>query len=388
MAVDLTPDAYWSRATTGLTLPVSFCGWVRFDTTPAVYRVALYHGTGSYTNCLAWVRLANGTLRAEHAGYTGPATAVLSNSTWYFFASTINTGTNNFRVYWRAEGQTSLLSAQGTWSGTFAQDTLRWGIAPGTGSGNGHDGQLAYCRAFTGVLAEADLLAESASPTAIATEWADWPFADAATSTTDASGNSRTLTFTAASGSQADATGPNISLGASIGALAETDALAPVARTTARTVGALTEADSPTAPSRAVSVTVGALPETDALAPAARSTTVQVQPLTETDALAGVAASRSLLVGVLTETDTLSPPLRSVSKLVGTWLEADVLHALDVIAAAVDINVVLGSPRLRNTVSFGAPRSGTTTGETRGRWRIGDTRTAVTAGAPRTDRSN
>jgi hypothetical protein len=214
MAVDLTPSANFQRNDTALALPVSFCCWARFDSTPAAYRVLLYHGTASYSNSLTLNLLSTMRVSAEDGAFSTRAqTAVLSTATWYFIGVTVNTGTNNFDLYWRSEAESALNHSEGTWSGTFSQNRLFWGTGPGDAAANTHNGALAYCRAWASVLTEAELLAESQATTDVISAWADWQMADTSSSTTDGSGNSRNLTFNTGSGSQANDTNPTIAGG-------------------------------------------------------------------------------------------------------------------------------------------------------------------------------
>jgi hypothetical protein len=214
MAVDLAPSANFQRDNTGLALGVSFCCWARFDSTPAAYRTLLYHGTSVYSNCLGLYTLSSLRVSAQDGAFTNRAqTDVLSTSTWYFIGVTADTGTGNFIIYWRAEGAGSLSSASGTWAGTFAANRMHWGTGPGDAAANTHDGALAYCRAWDQVLTSSEMLAESAATADVIAAWGDWPMASTANSTTDQSGNSRTLTFNTGSGSQSNATDPTIGLG-------------------------------------------------------------------------------------------------------------------------------------------------------------------------------
>lgn len=223
MAVDLTPRFTFYRQSTGLSLPVSVCCWHRFDSTPAAYRALHVQANNSYGNHVGLFRNASGQVVLSDATGDKILSSALSNSTWYFVGAVFQTGASNLRLYWRAEGATSLSSGTGTLGAiTYSNQQMVWAGGPaaapnqglGEAAANCHDGAIAYGRVFSGALTSSDFLAESASATAIAAEYGDWAFATTANSTTDSSGNGNTLT-SVGTGSQANDTNPNISLSSS-----------------------------------------------------------------------------------------------------------------------------------------------------------------------------
>lgn len=207
-AVDYTPNAVFSRTNTGLALPVSFGAWFKFDEIPASYRIILYHGNASYGNYLALFQSSTGVVNAADGTGVRASTSVLSTGTWYYIAATVNTGTGNFDIYWRAEGESTLQTNSGTWSGTFANNLMGVGGTQASGETLTHDGAIAYARMWDSVLSQAELLAESAATTAVVTAWADWPMQD--TTGNDVTANNRDLTLQNGTGSVTTAAGPDI----------------------------------------------------------------------------------------------------------------------------------------------------------------------------------
>jgi hypothetical protein len=328
VAVDLAEGSIFSIAGAGLVMPFTVCGWVRpdvaADTGAPPYRSVWYLGNASYGNYIALFLNDDPALVADDAAapsekLIGPTVTI---GDWYFFAIVAEAGASQFELFWRSEGETSLATTSATWSGTLAVNTLRWGGAPGEATASCFDGAVAYGRMFTSALTQAQLLDESASATAIQTEWADWPFTDTATSTTDASGNGRTLTLT---GSQSNTTGPDISLDAPVGAIGETDALAPAPRTSSKTVGLTSEADALSAASHAHAISSGVVAESDSLAAAGHAASHDVAVLTETDTLAAATRTSTHTVGALAESDALAAVLHSTATELGVLGEADAL---------------------------------------------------------------
>lgn len=328
MAIDVAPRFTFYRQNTGLALPFTVCFWARFDSTPVAYRTLFVHAGNSYGSFVGIFRNSAGQISI--GGGTGSDKALssaLSNGTWYFIGVVAATGTNNFLLYWRAAGTPTLSSVAGTRDGSFLNEQLVWcggpnSATPGLGedAAHCHDGAIAYGRVFSGALTQAQLLSESASTVALQTEYADWAFASTANSTTDSSGSGNTLT-TAGTGSQANDTNPNISIG--VATLTETDALVASQRSGSKAATAIAETDTLAGATRAHAAAATAITEIDNLAAATRTHSSTVFPVGESDALDSVARTSSQTVGVLAEVDGAAPVARTSNQTVAVLTETD-----------------------------------------------------------------
>lgn len=385
MAIDLTPAFLLTLQPTLNADPQTVCGWVRTSRVPSVFNAfwVFQNDDGFYSlrffNDAGSARLIVNTNDSNRVN--GP---VMALDTWVFFGL-VRSGTSlTFR--YRLEGQSTLTTASGTVLGDIdgANPLMRIGAASGTAA-TGLDGAVAYFRTFSAALTETQLLDESASTAAVATEWADWPLADTATMVNDVSGNGRNLNEEE-SGAVANAANPDISLEAPVGAIAETDALLAAQRSTSTAVGVVAETDAFVAPLHQHSVTVGQLTELDALAAGMRShgatsaalaevdtfvvpartssrqagaltetdellaigEATEVAAIAETDTLVGADHTSTVAVGALTEGDLLNPASRSTTHQVGVATEADAIAAAarttgHVVGLLSELDVLLGA---------------------------------------------
>lgn len=215
MAVDVTPPLFYDISYNA-GAAFTACGWVKSDRIPPAsfgYNTCWFMDGLSYNawTAVMFIRVTSTTMRIDlvqdgPTAITGPA---VNTGQWIFIAYT-RSG-DNLNMYWRTEGQSSLSSGSGVRQGNLSILGIcvlgeRFPEADTT-----LDGQGAYWRHFESVLSSSAILSESASTTAVATEWADWPFASAATVLDDVSGANRDLTSNG-TGSVANGTNPNIAL--------------------------------------------------------------------------------------------------------------------------------------------------------------------------------
>lgn len=221
MGVSLNPSARYSHDIVDgdLVLPVTVCGWVRIDTDRNNFTSICWLGDDvSNDHAVFFACGADGTtLTLYDSNFDGDVTgSSMTVGTWYFVAATANTGAGNFRLYQATElGSLSMVDSA-AYSGTFDGEALFFGYrTSGVADSLSLDGSLAYWRVWTAELSQAELASEMASATPVRSTnlWGAWAFTDAATATTDASGNGHTLTLATGGGSVVDTGNPNLATG-------------------------------------------------------------------------------------------------------------------------------------------------------------------------------
>lgn len=209
MAIDVVAVSRLTRSSTTVVPPLTVCCWVRPDIVSGA-RTIWYQGTTSFSGMIFLLIDTNKFVLAGTNGSTICQTGtVLSTGTWYFVAASIDAAGNG-AVRYRQEGTSTLTSVTGTGSVSgVSTNHMAWCADP-TNTLSGFDGCITYGRLFASVLSEAQMLSESQSTTAVATEWADWTMLDAAGTLTDASGNSRPLTLGTGNTPTTAATSPTL----------------------------------------------------------------------------------------------------------------------------------------------------------------------------------
>lgn len=191
----------------------SFCCWLRLQADRNDFS-CLFYLNGNNADGEIFLSTATDGVTME---LTDSATALnlgaLSVGTWYFLAyQRTNTARAAFLGTEAGGSLTKVSNAE-----TKNRNTA-YGASGRIQLGNDIytewvNGDLAYARVWSGVaLSDAEMDAEwkSATPVRTSNLWADYPLAAAASATTDASGNGRTLTL---GGTLADAGNPTIPSG-------------------------------------------------------------------------------------------------------------------------------------------------------------------------------
>lgn len=205
MAVVIPAVARLTRSSTGVTAPFTVCAWLRPTSASLTGTVVpWYQGTVAFSGFNA-MAIDSAVLKGVPQSGTPVVDGPTLTADQWIYAAMVVSGTS-FTLRWRLEGEAALSSASGTGTPGTNTNHMAWGSAPD--DNNAYDGGIAFGRLFASALSEADLLAESISDVAVATEWADWPMATAATVLDDISGNSRPLTSTG--NTPTDTTGPTI----------------------------------------------------------------------------------------------------------------------------------------------------------------------------------
>lgn len=212
MGVTLTPDAGYSwPAPDGPDYTVGV--WVMPDEIPDGeddWSTVVYIGGSSFNSYwMVSIEPDGSLLLVDNNNWIAqtPPDAV-EVDTWTWVAVTFQVG-GTCTLWWRRLTDTTLDSDV---SATDGLSTLAafagWGRSP---SGLGpFPGTLAYGRAWTGILSEQDLMAESEDGDAVETDdlWGDWRFDAAATGTVDGSGNANHLTLLSGFGQVDDGPSP------------------------------------------------------------------------------------------------------------------------------------------------------------------------------------
>jgi hypothetical protein len=227
VAIDFAPPKRLTRSATAVVPPLSVCAWIRPDVTGigpnsnAGAHTIWYQGTTSYTASIGfYVNLgALGFYFDFGTGKNVFTPLTVAAGVWSFVGFTFDKATGALVTYKREEGEPVLevhsQTVTGIGTGVASSNHMAWGGAPDGADQQMFDGAMMYGRLFPSLLSQADLLAESGSVTAVATEHADWPMVDLATVANDISGNNRTLTITG-TGTHTTTPNPNISLSSGV----------------------------------------------------------------------------------------------------------------------------------------------------------------------------
>jgi len=219
MAVAKSGGAYWERTGVVIGTEQTWLGWVRPDLFAPNndYRTVLaqdggevnwlgvYQDTaGGIATANLWVNSFDGPI------VEGPALALDE----YLFLAVVRSGDgSSWKLAWRWEGDPSLNTATGTEPDgpTTIGQILKIGAEHG---GNAPlAGGYAHWRVIPAALSDSQILAESASPVALQTAWADWPLEDVDSDEDDISGNNRPLTLLGLdTGAHTNTTGPDITI--------------------------------------------------------------------------------------------------------------------------------------------------------------------------------
>lgn len=178
-------------------VPSTYCMWLKPDSLSGG-RVFWYRGSTSTSGYVLMAANADGSITVEvgsGAQWAAAPAGTLVVGQWTFVALSIG-ASNAFRIGHRAEGVGTLTTATTTLTAGTNTQHMALGNGPTIPDANNYDGSAAFYRCFETALDAAGMMTESQSATAVATEYADWPLTDAASVTTDASGNSRPLTAT------------------------------------------------------------------------------------------------------------------------------------------------------------------------------------------------
>lgn len=188
-------------------------GWARLDALPTAglqYNVVSGRDNGASN----W-----GQLEFDNEGGV-PRLNVWSNNTGTVVVSgpIVEVGRWIYAVYsvsgtawslrYRYEGEATLTEFTGTGSSTVSAANLRFGREAVVDANTTLNGALHQQRVYTQLLTDAEALAESAASTPLVGTWAYYRFDDTATDTVDSSGEGRSLTYSAGSGSKADTQPP------------------------------------------------------------------------------------------------------------------------------------------------------------------------------------
>lgn len=172
-----------SRATAPSLAGVTFCCWAKVG---AVHAGNLFHPmirveAGGGTAAIFSFRGTNGRTPTLYSASstTGIAGAEQALSTWVFCAFTMNSGPAQL-FHGTTPGSLSKVTGTVNTSGTPDTVTL-FGRSPSDGS-EWLEGSMAYARMWTAVLSDAEVAAESQSPSAVRSSglWESWPLAAAA----------------------------------------------------------------------------------------------------------------------------------------------------------------------------------------------------------------
>jgi hypothetical protein len=209
MAVDLDPNAFFTRVDTVPDLPLSFGLWLRIDAFPHLgtgyqYAGIFYLGSevGIAGSITFYIEAVSGTPTAnpmwvsfsfgDDVQISLPAARVPLDE-WMFIGVTIS-GSGAANLYQRFESETSFsLTDTGQDGGSYVNEKVNVGYDQSTADPDSEqfDGSVAYVRLFAAELSEADMLLESQSPIVVDTGnvYADWSMYDASGNDDSGEGN-------------------------------------------------------------------------------------------------------------------------------------------------------------------------------------------------------
>jgi hypothetical protein len=419
MAVANAYNAHWRRA---ITSPVCYtwCAWRRVDASQTGFIQVTWLGrSGGEGGGIAFALNGSRTVTVFKAGpfttlWSGPTLAI---GTWYWFAIAAQeaAGTDDLRFYWATQGDATITGPiLATYNGPW--DFQRLGIGGGrpTNESNALYGRISWAHEkvwlgpSVGPSGDNALLTtselqdeyESGPPVSkLAVNPSYWNDDDGLDIT-----QALDLTLVAGTGSVSETDDPLGTAASEVDATPSSLSLeaAPLSPTPGAVTVTLTPAllslDAPALDAAPTPVAVDLAPATVDLAavpvaPAPGVVSVNLTPAGLSLTAVALEPSGDVVTVALTPAsiEIAAPSLDATPGAVVVAL-APALVSLAAVAlmdtGAVDITVVLGSPRLRNTAVLAGPRQGTTAGQPRTKWAAGEPRTAVTAGAPRIDRSN